>query len=384
MWPPASLYHHAIYPNGKLLKSQVEGWLGLYAKHPSVINFVRGKSTYDDFWEGFNTILSAPRVKVPAVLQGGWYDTFIQGTIDAFVSRQELGGPGAKGRQKLLIGPWTHRWPAVTKLGGYDLPQNAYQPPFDMTPLRWFDFYLKGIPNKAADVPAVTYYVMGPFDGSPSSGNIWKTSDVWPVPHKDVDFYLTADKKLVEKTPEAKTTVLKYTHDSANPVPTLGGRNLFLESGPVDQRPIEQRSDVLVFTTEPLKEDLEVTGQVFTRLFFSSEADDTDVTVRLTDVYPDGQSVIIADGLSRSKERNIHNPDAPHRKIDEVVVDLWSTSIVFAKGHRIRMIISGSNFPRFDINENALNAEGKSTTHTHHLNLGSKYPSRLILPVVAK
>lgn len=380
----ASLYHHAIYPNGKLLKSQVEGWLGLYAKHPSVINFVRGKSTYDEFWEGFNTVLSAPRVNVPAVHQGGWYDTFIQGTIDAFVSRQEMGGNGAKGRQKLLIGPWTHRWPAVTKLGEFELLKNGYQPPFDMSPSRWFDFYLKGIPNKIDEVPAVTYYVMGPFDGSPSSGNIWRTSNVWPVPHKDTTFYLTADKKLSEKIPAEKETVLQYAHDSSNPVLTLGGRNLFLEAGPMDQRPIEQRDDVLVFTSDPLQEDVEVTGQIFARLFFSADAEDTDVAVRFTDVYPDGKSILIADGLARSKQRNIHNPKAPQHKIEEVDVDLWSTSVVFAKGHRIRLIVSGSNYPRFEKNENALNGEGKASLHTHHLHLGEKNLSRLILPVVRR
>ena len=373
----ASLYHHALFPGGRLLKNQVEGWLNLCARHPSVLRFVCNQPEYNDFWEGFNTLKMAHRVNVPAIHTGGWYDTFIQGTLDAFVSRQELGGPGAKDKQKLLIGPWTHRWPSFKKLGEYDVPLAGYQPPYDLSPLRWFDFYLKELPNKVEAVPAVTYYVMGPFDGSPSSGNVWRTSTIWPVPHQDTPFFLTKDKKLVEKLEEDLPTVLTYTHNINDPIPTLGGRNLFLESGPVDQSRIENRKDVLVFSSASLNEDVEVTGRILAKLFFATDVDHSDLCVRLTDVYPDGKSLLIADNLVKtSKQIKEHTVD---NSLQEIDIDLWSTSLVFAKGHQIRVIISGSNYPRFEKDR-----ENENTLHTHHLNLGKNTPSRIILPIVRR
>jgi uncharacterized protein len=371
----ASLYHHALFPQGKLLKNQVEGWLGLYAKHPSVVQLICRQDTYNDFWESFNTVKAAQQVQVPALHVGGWYDTFIQGTIDAFVSRQEMGGHGAKGQQKLVIGPWTHRvWPLKSKLGPFEIPEAGREPPYDLSPLRWFDYYLKGISHQFDKIPTVTYYVMGPFDGSPSSGNIWRTADRWPVPHQERALYLTADHKLVKNLETNSSSSITYTHDYANPVPTLGGRNLFLESGPVDQSPIEQRKDVLIFTTEPLQEDLEVTGRIFCKLLFSSNVDDTDIAVRLTDVYPDGKSLLIADGMIRMNP--IGRSTESEKQVDEALIDLWSTSLVFAKGHRIRLIVSGSNYPKFE------KSGHPNSVHTHYLEVGKNTSSQLILPVV--
>ena len=289
----------------------------------------------------------AHRVQAPAVHQGGWYDTFLQGTIDAFISRQELGGEKAKVEQKLVIGPWVHRWPAITKLGDFEVPKEGYAPPNEIDPKRWFDYYLKGEANGIEKVAPVVYYVMGPFDGSPSSGNVWRQAKTWPVPHVDMLFYLTAEKTLIERPAPFKESTLHYIHNPHDPVPTIGGRNLFLESGPMDQRPIEQRKDVLVFTTEPLAEDLEVTGNLLCKLAFSSNEADTDVAVRLTDVYPDGRSILISDGIYRTGNLKA---SASSKGIQMVDVDLWSTSLVFAKGHRIRISVTGSNFPRFEKN----------------------------------
>ena len=372
----ASLYHHAIFPGGQLLKNQVEGWLRLVGKDDSILKFVTEQSDYNDFWDGMNAMNESHRVNTPAVHQGGWYDTFIQGTIDAFVSRQELGGPNAKGKQKLLIGPWTHRGASFTKLGDFEIPKAGMQPPLDLGPKRWFDYYLKGIPNKIEEDPSVVYYVMGPFDGTPSGGNKWRTANSWPIPHVETSLYLTADKTLADQPP-AQESILAYKHNIHNPVPTIGGRNLFLESGPMDQRPIEKRDDVVVFTTAPLEEEWEVTGRIMAKLLFSSDQDDTDVAIRLTDVYPDGRSLLIADALARTAKVKID----PKAKTKEIDLDLWSTSLVFAKGHRIRISIAGSNFPRFE--KNMAVSKGKEEIN-HRLHIGGSHPSRLILPVVRK
>lgn len=372
-----NLYKDGIFPGGQLLKNQVEGWLGYYAKDGTILQFIASQDKYNDFWDTVNSVKRAHQVRVPAIHQGGWYDIFSQGTIDAYMALQEAGGPGAQGKQKLLIGPWTHHYyHGDLKFGDFELTEHAFNSPVDLSPKRWFDYHLKGIENKTDEIPNVVYYVMGPFDGTPSSGNVWKTASEWPVSHVDTPFYLTADRQLVQGEAPQKEEIITYHHDPKDPVPTIGGRNLFLEAGPKDQRPIEARPDVVVFTTAPLEEDLEVTGRVIAQLVFSCDQDDTDVAVRLTDVYPDGRSILIADAIHRTGNMPSKKCGENAKEID---VDLWSTSIVFAKGHRIRIVVSGSNFPRFEVNKT-----GQPGEIAHHLHVGGANSSKLILPLVKK
>lgn len=383
-----SLYHHAIFPGGQLLKNQVEGWLGLYARDSSVRNFVCSQATYSDFWNQFDATLLSDKVKVPGLHYGGWYDTFLQGTLDAFTSRHDNGGEGAKNKQKLLIGPWTHLYPASTKLGDFDVPKTGLAAPIDTSPLRWFDYYLKGTQNGIEAIPAVTYYVMGPFDGTPSSGNVWRHADTWPVPSTATEFYLTADKKIVEKNAPTKKADFAYDYDPNNPVPTIGGRNLFLESGPKDQRPLEQRNDVVTFTSAPMNEDLEITGRILANLYVANGQKPSDVIVRFSDVYPDGRSLLIADGLFHVCPENGAAQASAEKKSSKemeqpqsVSVDLWSTSIVIAKGHSIRLSVSGSNYPRYEkLDPSNANAE----VTNNKLFVGDITPSHIILPVVRR
>lgn len=382
-----TLKDHAIYPNGKLLKHQVEAWLGYYAGNSGVWNFVVNHQFYDEFWEEFDSIKVVDRVNVPGVLQGGWYDMFIQGTLDAFTARQENGGNGAKGKQKLVIGPWTHFWPAVKKLGDYDVPKEGLQPPVDISPERWFDHYLKENPNSVVDIPPVTYYVMGPFDGSPSSGNKWCHAEKWPIPFEEKSYYIKPDGKLTEKlwSDLEKGDKDSFLHDPQNPVPTIGGNNLFLASGPMDQRPIENRSDVLVYTSDPLEADMEVTGRIKVSLFVSSDKDDTDYIVRLTDVYPDGKSLLVCDGAFRTGLLGLENPSRNPEDIHPITLDLGSTSMVFAKGHQIRISIAGSNYPRYELNFNTGLVGSNPLMHriaVNKVHFGADYPSRLILPKI--
>lgn len=377
-----SVYHHAAFPCGQFHKHQIESWFHYYANHPTVINRVRCERKYSQFWSQMDSLPHSHLVNVPAVFIGGWFDTFSQGTIDAFLARQNYGGDGAKGRQKLIIGPWAHFWPADKKIGDFTVPEKGYAPPFEITPAKWFDYTLKGKEEGVQEAPVVQYYVMGPFDQSSSKGNVWKSSPTWPPKYKIMALNLLPDQSLSDKkTNENKT--FSYVYNPENPIPTLGGRNLFLESGPKDQTPIEARDDVIVFTTAPLLEDLEVTGRVFAQLYFGTDAEDTDISVRLTDVYPDGKSYLILDNthrLGHLREHFAANQPIP------VHVDLHSTSIVFAKGHRIRLSISSSNYPRFEKNLNVkLDEEGKPTSPAksakNTLFVGSKYPSQLLLPI---
>jgi predicted acyl esterase len=380
----SNMYDQAIYYGGQVLKNQVEGWLGYHIKDCShALNFLAQALYYNDFWHGLNTLAVVDKVNVPALHYGGWFDTFLKGTITSFVSRQENGDVGAKGKQKLVIGPWSHFWPHVQKLGDFDIPESGKIPPYDFSAKRWFDHYLLGKENGIDSLPPVLYYVMGPFDGSSSKGNVWRSAPSWPIPSTPTSLYLSRDQELASAIlPD--TTSQSYTYDPRDPVPTIGGRNLFLESGPKDQRPIESRDDVLVFTTEPLKEDLEVTGQINAEIYFISDREDTDIVVRLSDVYPDGKSILIADGIHRV----CMSPKAQDRagcQVQKVCVDLWSTSFVFAKGHQIRVSVTSSNFPRYEKNKNiglGKNYIGPPLTAHNTLFLGGHYPSRIILPVV--
>lgn len=381
----ASLYHHGIFPNGQLLKSQAEGWLGLYARDSGVQNYVCQRPFYNEFWKQLNSLEESHRVQVPGMHIGGWYDTFLQGTLTSFAARQYQGGEGARGKQKLIIGPWSHFWPLSLHFGDFEIPKAGLQPPFDISPKSWFDYHLKGLNNGFEDLPPVTYYVMGPFDGTPSSGNVWRTSDVWPIPAVETAFYLTPDFRLAAKPlAEGKAS---YRYDPKETIPTLGGRNLFLESGPKDQRSIENRKDILVFTSDKLSEDVEVTGPLSMTLFFKTDQKDTDIVLRLCDVYPDGRSVLISEGGYRLGVMGYQTGKSQHSadKIHEIKVDLWATSMVFAKGHAIRLSISSSSYPRYETNFNIGlldNHTGKFKIAHNTIYMGENYPSRLLLPIV--
>lgn len=366
----ASLYHNAIFPGGKLLKNQVEGWLGLFAKSPEIRHCVCCHPEYNNFWSHFDTPKVASKVTVPGFHVGGWYDTFVQGTIDAFTSRQEYGGEGAKGKQKLLIGPWSHFWPTTLKLGDFEVPVQGRTPPIDTSPQRWFDAYLKGQNNGIESIPAVTYYVMGPFDGSPSSGNVWRHADRWPIPSWETTLYFSADHKLVDDISTSLEASFAFQSDANDPIPTVGGCNLFLEAGPKDQHAIEKREDVLIFTSNTLQEDIEVTGRILAKIFLSSDKPISDLVIRLCDVYPDGKSILIADGAMQVNSNDNSNPNEP------IIIDLWSTSLVFSKGHKIRVSVSGSNYPRFEKRSNDI---ANNTLH-----VGGERASHILLPITRK
>lgn len=377
----SDLFNHGLYQDGELLKHQVEGWLSYYAFHPTIYQTICCQPEYNEFWSQFNMLPLASQCCTPALHVAGWYDTFLKGTLDAYEYLQNNGGKGAKGKQKLIVGPWIHLWPFITKLGEFEYPEVVNNPPYDFKPEKWFAYFLKDEQNGVEQFPTVAYYVMGPLDGSSSSGNVWKTASEWPVPHEKKEFYLTKDHALNRETKEDFS--FSYKYDPNNPIPTIGGRNLFLPSGPFDQKSIEDRSDVIVFTTPPLEKDLEITGEITATLFVSTDQEDTDFSVRLTDCYPDGKSVLIADGMSRLSHATKRNGSvkAPH----QVDIDLWSTALVFAKGHQIKVIVSSSNYPRYEKNFNTrkrAHENPQPVVANNTIYVGKDYPSRLTLPVV--
>jgi predicted acyl esterase len=361
---------------------------------PAVGQLYRDHPRYDDFWRGQDLSTRLDQVHWPMVHTTGWYDYFLQGTLDIFTQLQENAGDGARGRQHLLIGPWVHSdvFPGhVTRTAGaLTYPANAVLPPNTTDGFDWLSFWLTGQPAIPADEPAVRYYVMGDVTDRQAPGNVWRTADRWPPPSQPLRLYFTPDGGLNSEAP-ATVSTREYDYDPTHPVPTMGGQEVFLPLiGPQDQRKVETRPDVLVFTTPPLAEPLEVTGRITVRLFATSSARDTDFTAKLTDVYPNGRSMLVADGIVRARFRHslgteeLITPDQPYA----YDIDLWSTSLIFNRGHQIRVAISSSNSPRFEPNTNTggpLPPDPKEKPVVAHqtIFLGGTEASHIVLPEVA-
>ncbi len=380
-----SLYHHAGYVGGAFRKALVEGWLAGNRFSNQCLDLFLAHPRYDDFWRALDASTRSDKIKTPGLFVGGWYDVFAQGTIDAFMWRQYDGGPGARGKQKLVMGPWVHG--RSRKIGELILPDHAVVVPSEGDVARWLDYWLQGAANGIMDSPAVVYYVMGAFGEPDAPGHQWRCSNVWPVRCEPTPLYLHDEGSLSTTRPAPEGRLRAYAYDPVNPVPTRGGCNLVLDRGPFDQRPVESRPDVLLYTSEPLAQPLEVTGRIKAHLWASSTCRDTDFAVKLTDVYPDGRSILIQDGIIRARYRDsfgheqLLQPDAIHR----FEVDLWSTSMIFNSGHRIRVAVSSSNAPRFKPNPNVANpssAKARTIVARNSIHHDAEHPSHILLPVV--
>jgi predicted acyl esterase len=379
-----NLYKHAAFQGGEFRKNLVEEWLSdqdseyLIEEIKENENFTVGywgNVTLDDNWEDVN---------VPAIHIGGWYDIFSQGTIEGYIGYQHHGGPGAVGKSKLIMGPWTHTGFFSRTQGELTYPRNSLDR-FSLFMFRdMVRLYVKDDSDHLSRWPTVSYYVMGDVEDTSAPGNEWRYADDWPIPATDSSWYLHSNGALSTEPPGGSEP-LTYTYDPSNPVPTIGGRNLYSKAGPYDQSSVENRSDVLVFTSPVLTNAFEATGPIQARLFVSSDCPDTDFTVKLTDVYPDGRSMIITDGILRMRNRNStdHWEFMEPGKIYEIQVDLWSTSYIWNTGHQIRVEVSSSNYPRFLNNPNTADAIGKNTTYSlaqNTLYVDGAHPSCIVLP----
>jgi putative CocE/NonD family hydrolase len=232
--------------------------------------------------------------------------------------------------------------------------------------------------------PTISYYVMGDVDDPQAPGNEWRYADDWPIPSNPVNWYLHRDRQLTTNLP-GEDEPIQFTYDPCNPVPTIGGKNLYSPAGPYDQSSVEQRPDVLVFTSPVLTKPYEATGPIKAHLFVSSDCPDTDFTVKLTDVYPDGRSMLITDGILRMRNRNgqDHWEFMQPGTIYQVEVDLWSTSYFWNTGHQIRVEVSSSNYPRFLNNPNTIDAIDENSTYAIAHNIvyvDTNHLSCIILP----
>ena len=351
--------------------------------------------TYDSYWKQWSIEENYEKIQVPALTIAAWYDIFQGGSLRNFVGLKEhAGSETARSAQRLLVTIGGHAG-GGRKIGDVDFGPAAMDYDENTITLDWYDYLFQGKQNQFASQNPVRIFVMGK--------NEWRDEPAWPLARaKQTSYFLqsagkansaSGDGVLSNVSPQDDATD-HFNYDPANPVPTVGGPlccdSVHLRPGPRDQKDVEARSDVLVYSTPPLEDDLEVTGPVTLDLFAKSSAVDTDFTAKLVDVSPSGFAQNLTEGILRATFRESTagepKPITPDQ-VYEYKIDLWSTSNVFLKGHRIRLEVSSSNFSRFDRNLNT----GQSAAHdsqsvkaTNTILHDSAHPSALILPVVPR
>ncbi len=345
---------------------------------------------YDDYWREISDEEHFSKINVPVHTSGGWFDIFVQGTINGFVGvRKQGANEKARRETKMIIGAWGHG--PSQKFGDVDFGPQNMRVQFDRE-LRWFDHYLKGVDNGIDREPPVEIFYMGI--------NQWRHEQDWPIPGtKYTPYYIASggsansDKGnggLSASQPSGAASD-QFEYDPNNPVPTVGGNNCCgtpTLAGPKDQRAVESRKDILVYTGQPLDQPLAIAGPVKMKLFASTDGPDTDWVVKLIDVHPNGFSMNIAEGILRARYRKgtdkmeLLKPN----EVYEFEVDLVGTANVFLPGHRIRVDVTSSHFPQFDRNPNTGEAFGSSSkvrVAKQTIYHNAARPSHIVLPVVA-
>jgi len=374
--PTATLLERAKVP-----PSEYKSWI---TSHPD-----------GDFYRNKDLAKKDDPFNVPSLFFDSWYDYGPSITIEMFQQFQKNAqSEAAKNNQYLVIAPGTHcnytesaddAIVGERNLGNASLAYSAMQ-------MRWYDYWLKGDKTALIDMPKVQYYLMGK--------NEWRSSEVWPLQQSTwVPWYLTSKGNAQSRLGDGNLSLASaadaehdsFVYDPADPVPSLGGHTCCTgsdtEAGGYDQAAIELRKDVLVYTSPMLKEGLEVTGQLKAVLYVSSSAVDTDFTVKLVDVYPDGRAFNIQEGAMRMRYRDslASATFMTPGEIYKIEVDLNATSNYFSAGHKIRIEVSSSNFPRWDRNLNTGgNNHGESSwmTANNRIYHSVQYPSHIVLPII--
>jgi putative CocE/NonD family hydrolase len=356
---------------------------------------------YDDYWAEQGLIGRYHEIDIPSVTVTGWYDDGQHGSLENYYGIMREGTETARKNAKLIIGYWRHGGPYphtdnyYTELGAFDFGDDALLD-LETYELRWFDHWLKGYPNNIMDEPKVKLFILG--------RNEWRDEAEWPLPDaKYTKFYFHSKGKantlfgdgLLNTAPPGEESTDEYVYDPADPVPSVrGGTGARggISSDPIDQRINEKRMDVLCYTSDLLKEDLEITGPIKIILYASSSAKDTDFCGKLVDVHPNGAAYNVcyaASGLLSARFReSLEKPSLIEPgKVYKYEIALRPTGIVFKKAHRIRVEISSSDFPVFNRNLNTGEDPYTSTemvkaeqTIYHSL----EYPSHIVLPVIER
>lgn len=351
--------------------------------------------TYDSYWEEIDVTAHVDGVTIPVLHATGWYDMFLRGHLDVYDAIRQEATLEAVENQHLIIGPWSHDQymsEAITKVGDKELGVKAPAgPPFvNDVAFQWFDAHLKDDERALEDVPRVRYFQLG--------DDQWRGVDEWPPESTSVEYYLhsngdantrSGDGRLTRELPGNETPD-SYDYDPADPVPSVGGRTTMPNlghAGVKDQSEVEKRDDVLVYTSPKRTTPLQLAGPLTVRLYAASSSSDTDFTAKLVDVHPDSYVAIVAEGIQRARYRKSRETAVfmTPGEVHEFDIDLWATAYTFEPGHRLRVEISSSNFPRFDRNLNTEKPVAEADdvqVATQQVFHDGEHPSHISLPVV--
>ena len=346
------------------------------------------------YWWKANVLKNLSGIKIPMFHVSSWYDIFLEGALNSYQAITNSGGNRlARENQKLLVGPWAHvrpfTQPHTGGAGDIDFGDNAAIELHDFL-LRWFDCWLKDSDTGIMEEPPVSLFIMG--------DNRWRQEKEWPLARTHyTNYYLhsqgsansSSGDGTLSTTPPMDEQVDQFIYDPNTPVPTLGGNTLIIPYGVMDHRTLEEREDILVYSTPPVDKTIEITGPITVTLFAASTAKDTDFTAKLVDLRPDGYAQNLQDGIIRARFRTSAAEPSfiTPGKVYCFEIDLWSTSHVVQVGHSIRLEISSSNFPRFDRNPNTgaglgVNSNMIEAQQTvHH---SSNFPSHITLPIIPR
>lgn len=401
MWCPDAMYD-VLFPHGCYKQETAEDWLhGLTMPNPDVvydnINTIYENEAHTDYWRGIEENAEKySHVDYPSAFASGWYDLFVSGNLKTFDGYNTQCDESVRGQAKITIDPLGH---CVDGAGFFTENMVAAQGRTALIIAQMFEVY--GIrPVSRSQIKNITFYVMSSNDDAGKEvGQYWTSMETWPV-YESTDFYLHPDRSASDKAPVenegAEST--SYTVDPNDPVLTMGGNNLppdiggSIHCGPVDQSEVDARADVLTFQTPKMDEPFYMTGPMFATLFVSSDAVDTDFMVKVSDLYPTGEAILIMDNGFRMRWRkNGLEPDPIVKgEVYEINVNLWNTSWVIPAGHQLRFSIQSSNNPRFAVNpQNGLlladdNYPGENITAVNTIYHSAKYPSKVTLPKVHK
>jgi len=339
---------------------------------------------YDNYWRDEDASLHFDKMNVPCFTIGSWYDFMVQGSTNSYAGRQHRGGPNSVGQQQLVVGPWLHgRLNKGSKVGEMIYPENATFPELEHM-VRWFDHYLKGVNNGVEKEPRVRYYTMGAVGEEGAPGNVWRTAEDWPIKSESGSYYLRDDGKLATMPETAAHSSTSYASDPKQPMSIPSGSFM----GARDARPVEAQSEIRTWTTDVLTQPVAWTGEVTAEAYVSSTARDTDFFVRVSDVYPDGRSMLLMEYPMRARYRD--GFDKQRLLVPGEVATLkWHigfTSIIFNKGHRIRVTMGSTGFPYYEPNNQTGGPQTVDWLKTSETAINSiwhdaAHPSRIVVPL---
>lgn len=337
--------------------------------------------TYDAYWKPLNLEGRAAEMAVPALNIGGWYDVFLRSTIGSYKTMTEQAATQqARDGQRLVIGPWPHAWNTSTGVGDLDFGESSMIAAEALF-LEWFDYWMKDGP--APSGAPIRIFVMGE--------NVWREETQWPLANTRYQpYYLHADRSLSTDRPTSNRGELRYTYDPEDPVPTLGG-NIMEPTlrGPYDQSPLDDRDDVLRFTTEPFTSATEITGPIKAEIYAESSATDTDFMAKLIVVKPNGMAFNLVDGVIRARFREGFEEEKliEPGEVYKYDIDMWATSYRLSPGDRLRVDITSSNYPRLARNLNTGAPFAKTSAMRvarQTLHLSREFPSSITLPIIPR